>query len=202
MKYLAVRKPGSRPYVAVINRLDQPVEGIVLAAKNKTAARKLSEQLTGHRISKKYLAVVCARDTDTEEKNHTVTLVDYLLKDGKNNTTAVVKKGTAGCRRAELRYRVCGESEDGKRLLEVELLTGRHHQIRVQLAHAGMPIDGDRKYGEVLSEKEGNCAGAKTLALCASELVFSDPQSGDTRRIQVMPEGEAFRIFYEDNGRG
>nr|WP_051527011.1 RNA pseudouridine synthase [[Eubacterium] cellulosolvens] len=201
MKYLASKNPGRQPYVAVINRLDQPVEGIVLAAKTQKAAAKLSEQLQAHRIRKHYLAVVRMTEKTAEqlstakEQNKEILLTDYLLKDGKTNTTAVVAKGTAGCRRAELVYRVREMPGDGRCLLGINLLTGRHHQIRVQLANAGLPIVGDRKYGEAVPEGEGASRG-KTLALCASELVFSDPDNGNEIAIGIIPEGEEFSSFF------
>lgn len=200
MKYLASKSPGRKPYVAIINRLDQPVEGIVLAAKTQKGAARLSEQLQAHRIKKHYLAVVRVTEETAgqirtvKEQREEVALTDYLLKDGKTNTTKVVAEGTAGCRRAELRYRVREILNDGRALLEIDLLTGRHHQIRVQLSHAGLPIAGDRKYGGETTETAGIGAG-NSLALCASELVFSDPDSGKKISIRIAPEGGTFADF-------
>ena len=156
-----------KPYLGLVNRLDQPVEGIVLIGKNEKAAANLSRQVTDHIHMKKwYQTVVCGKPEKSSD-----TLVDYLLKDGKTNTSKVVKEGTPGSKRSELRYEVI--QSDG----EKTLLTGRHHQIRVQLSHAGLPICGDAKYGK---------AGGQ-LCLCAYKVIFSHPRTGERMGFEVKP---------------
>lgn len=163
------------PYLALINRLDQPVEGLFLAAKEERAAAELSRQASGHlHMEKWYQALVCGKLS--EEKG---VLVDYLLKDGRTNTSKVVRPGTKGAKKCELSYEVLKERE-GRSLLKIRLLTGRHHQIRVQLAHAGVPIAGDRKYGK---------ADADTGQLCLSacELHFVHPNTKEKMRFAIEP---------------
>ena len=115
-------------------------------------------------------------------------LTDYLLKDGKTNTSSVVKKGTKGAKEARLYYHVLKEKED-RFLVEIQLFTGRHHQIRVQMANAGMPLLGDAKYGR--SE------GREPLALCAARLSFCHPSTKEQLSFSCTPKGTAFKEFYE-----
>ena len=137
---------GGEPYVGVIHRLDKPVAGVMVYAKNQKAAASLSRQVQDGRMEKQYRAVVCGKLVDIVGN-----YVDYLLKDGKNNYSSVVDKTAAGSKRAELSYRVLGEKEEAAKgetqeilsLVEIRLLTGRHHQIRVQFAAHGTPLWGD-----------------------------------------------------------
>ena len=124
-------------YVGVIHRLDKPVGGVMVYAKTKKAAASLSRQVQDGRMRKMYMAVVCGRTVDNVDN-----FVDYLLKDGRENRSKIVEKGTNGAKRAELKYRVVDRREDPCPLLlvKIELLTGRHHQIRVQFAGHGLPV--------------------------------------------------------------
>ena len=161
LTYLAGEKRGSgRPELYVIHRIDQPVDGIVLFAKNKKAAADLTRQLTDGSMKKIYRAEVAG--TIPSESG---ILEDFLVKDGRRNMSSVVQdpKSNPGAKRAKLLYRKIGENS-----LEIELFTGRHHQIRVQLAHAGMPIVGDRKYGGPPAER---------LMLTAYRLNFINPDN-------------------------
>ncbi|MGO5160666.1 MULTISPECIES: pseudouridine synthase [unclassified Bilifractor] len=329
------------PYLAVINRLDQPVEGIVLFAKNPKAAAKLSEMLRNHEIRKEYLAVVYltkeissgsridmagevrtggrsgpdgdivmdegmapAGDTGMDDgigplDGQWHQLSDFMHSDGRSNRSEIVGERVPGAQRAVLKYRIlkisgatqagtnrgqeldcgrnvacrsgesrgqeldcgrnaasrsgeshgqeldCGRSmasrsgdshgqerfsgkkgtdragdnsgkeqqapeipadvyESGtkKALLEIDLGTGRHHQIRLQLSHAGMPIVGDRKYGvescrEVEHTKKRWGEHGNFPALCAFRLIFTDPWSKAQTEIRALPEGENFRGFGE-----
>lgn len=161
-----------KPYLGLVNRLDQPVEGIVLIGKNEKAAADLSRQVTDHiHMEKWYQTLVCGKPEKDSD-----TLVDYLLKDSRTNTSKVVKEGTPGSKKSELRYEVM-ESWEDRTLLKVRLLTGRHHQIRVQLSHAGLPICGDAKYGK---------AGGQ-LCLCAYRVSFSHPRTGERMEFEVHP---------------
>ncbi|MDO5422143.1 MAG: RNA pseudouridine synthase [Eubacteriales bacterium] len=164
------------PYLGVVHRLDQPVQGVMVFAKTKGSAAKLSAQAADGRMKKIYWAL--AEGEPSEEEGH---LVNWLLKDGRTNMSRIVMEGTKGAKRAELNYRVL-EQREGCALLEVELLTGRHHQIRVQMAGAGMPLVGDRKYGKEKAQ------GAEHVALWAVKLEFTHPGSGKRMRFEWRPE--------------
>lgn len=140
--YRAAKK--ETPYIGVIHRLDQPVEGVMVFAKTPQAAAKLSAQVSGRSVEKEYLAVTAGVPQPESGK-----LRDFLRRDGRTNTSSVVAEGTPDAKEARLSYRVEQTSADGARaLVLVRLETGRHHQIRVQMAHAGYPLEGDRKYGK------------------------------------------------------
>ena len=162
-----------KPYLGLVNRLDQPVEGILLVAFNEKAAADLSRQVADHiHMEKWYQALVCGKPSAKSG-----TLVDYLLKDARNNLSKVVPEGTRGSKRSELTYEVL-ESWEGQTLLKIRLLTGRHHQIRVQLSHAGMPIVGDAKYGK----------GGGQLCLCSFKTSCRHPRTGRQMTYEVKPE--------------
>lgn len=175
------------PYVGVVHRLDQPVEGILVFARNKQAAADLSRQAAGEEMKKEYLALVCGRDMQRAGE-----LKDYLLKDGKTNTSHVVPAEVKGAKEARLSYEVLWEKSP-EVLVKICLHTGRHHQIRVQMANAGMPLLGDHKYAgeEVLAlSKE---LGIRETALCAYRLAFTHPKTGKRMEFAIRPEGAAFR---------
>lgn len=151
---------GQQPYLAVIHRLDQPVRGVLVFAKTPFAAKRLSAQVTNHTIGKYYLA-----DVDGVIEKEEGTLEDFLLKDARTNTSKVVKEGTPNSKKAVLHYKKRDEHT-----VEIELVTGRHHQIRVQMAHAGMPLVHDTKYNPD--------AVPGRLGLCAYHLVFQHPKTG------------------------
>lgn len=158
-----------------VNRLDQPVEGIFLVARNEKAAANLSGQVQDHlRMEKCYQALVYGKPSWEE-----CAFMDYLVKDGRANVSRVVPEGTAGAKRAELCCRVIRKWEECA-LLEIRLLTGRHHQIRVQLAHAGFPIKGDSKYGKAVAERG-------QLALCCVRTAFFHPRTEELMNFQVEP---------------
>lgn len=185
--YLALKQPEKIPYAAVVHRLDQPVEGILVFAKTPKAAKELSAQISGGKMKKEYLAVTYGK----VEKEEGI-LEDYLKKDGRSNTSSVVKPGTPGGKKARLQYRLVDKCRDEKGkekfLIRILLDTGRHHQIRVQMAHAGMPLAGDRTYGD--GENGGRFPG-----LCSASLTFTAPSSKKTMHFQVKPEGEVFQGF-------
>lgn len=164
------RKKGVKaPFIAPVNRLDRPVEGLVLYAKNSRSAAALTGQITSGEVDKCYYAVVNITGgnsmEDMQKKLHDremTTLEDYLLKDSKTNMSKVVPENTQGAKKAVLEYQVLDMDTDGKRaFLKVKLHTGRHHQIRVQLANAGLPILDDTKYGIVCDTKNGRVCDAK-----------------------------------------
>ena len=176
-------KKGEPPYIGVIHRLDQPVEGIMVFAKNQKAAASLSKQVQQHVIGKYYYAVT--ESVPTEKKS---ILEDYLLTDKKTNLTQVVKENAANAKRAKLEYEVVAEKEEKAKLC-IKLHTGRQHQIRVQMAHMGCPLVGDGKYGTGVSEKG--------LALCSYKLEFLHPTTGKKCQYEIEPKGENFKWFSE-----
>lgn len=176
---LYMRNPkGGEPYLGIVHRLDQPVEGVMVFAKNQKAAAALSKQVTDGTMKKHYLALVCGKPSEKEG-----TLVDYIQKDGRSNTSKVVPKGTKDAKRSELNYKVLKENEETA-LLEIELLTGRHHQIRVQMANAGWPLYGDTKYNPAFAETTGYVQ----TALCAYKLSFVHPRTGKRMEFSIEPD--------------
>ena len=169
------------PYLAVIHRLDQPVEGLLVFAKTPKAAKELNRQLTSSGFGKHYLAVVRGCPQPREG-----TLEDYMVKDGRINTSRICAKGTPGAKCARLSYRV-RETDGDTSLVEIRLDTGRHHQIRVQMAHLGCPLIGDRKYG---APGPGEKESTGPLKLCAYKLEFAHPEGG--RKMEFVLE-EVFR---------
>lgn len=141
--------------------------------------------MTDGRMKKQYLAVVCGKPEQKEAR-----LVDYLLKDGRTNTSSSVREGTKGAKRAELIYRVRKEASEYT-LVEIDLLTGRHHQIRVQMAGAGMPVAGDRKYNSGLGEQKRR----KRWLWRHSRLGFSHPVTSKNMCFEAEPEGALFDLF-------
>lgn len=190
---------GSSPYVGLVHRLDQPVEGILVFAKNQKAAGVLSRQINENQTEKYYYAVACdmrkAGEADLADRG---TLVDYLYKDGKTNTSSVVSKEHKEGKRAELYYEIQDRIAMAKQkllLVKIKLVTGRHHQIRVQMSHAGMSLLGDHKYADEQARKLSELLGQKQVALCAYELAFKHPVTGKQLRFQKMPEGAIFQKF-------
>lgn len=153
------------PYIGIVHRLDQPVEGIMVFAKTKEATADLNRQIAAKLTDKFYYAMV----SGIPEKKKGI-LEDYLLRDGKTNTSSVVPKSNREAKRAELYYEVI-ESGGGRAVLRIKLETGRHHQIRVQLSHAGWPIVGDPKYN---FEEKMHPSGMP-LALCSYKMGLKHP---------------------------
>lgn len=174
-----------KPYLAVIHRLDQPVEGILVFAKTPEAAKRLNAAMQKGQMEKVYLAV-----TRQKPEKEEAVLLHYLVKDGKTNTSRVAKAGEPGAKLAELSYRVLEKTETEKGsgyLLEIRLKTGRHHQIRMQMAQAGMPLCGDGKYNPQEEKEE-----REQLALCAARLSFPHPKTGKKLRFEIVPRGKSF----------
>jgi 23S rRNA pseudouridine1911/1915/1917 synthase len=188
---------GEQPYIGVVHRLDQPVEGIMVFAKTPHSAAELSRQVRERNFGKHYLAAAPARQGIREED----TLVDYLVADKKQNITRVVKQGTAQAQQAKLRYRIVErqvpEGAAGElALYDILLYTGRHHQIRVQFANMGCPLWGDTKYGN--SPENGGTpllGGAAGLALCSYRVEFVHPVTGEKMAFSICPKNEIFAIF-------
>jgi len=193
-KYLVINKlctPGKEPYVAVIHRLDKPVSGIMVYALSKKAAAALSEQVQSRRMEKIYEAVVCGKPVYNVDN-----FVDYLKKSVDGNESQIVDKGINGAKRAELSYEVKKTLEvEGEilTLVRIRLMTGRHHQIRVQFASRGLPLYGDARYGRTNAP-----GGFAPLALCAVALAFAHPVTGRRMEFSMEPTGGIFEKFYQD----
>ena len=189
LKNYLYKKDQKEPYVAVIHRLDQPVEGILVFAKTPAAAKELSRQVQqGGGFGKYYKAVVCGKLNASKG-----VLENYLIKDGKSNTSRVCSASERDAKKAVLNYDVLDTEEvEGqmRSLLRIKLGTGRHHQIRVQMANAGCPIWGDTKYGKT------EAAAWQRIALCAYKLEFIHPKTRKTMTFEIEPEGEGFRCFH------
>jgi 23S rRNA pseudouridine1911/1915/1917 synthase len=171
-------------YIGVVHRLDQPVEGVMVFAKNSYAAAELSKQISQNKMKKHYLAVLCGKPSSKK-----ATLVDYLLKNGKTNTSSVVDKGVLGAKRSELIYQI-KDTKNELSLAEIELITGRHHQIRVQMANANLPLWGDVKYNKEFLNQRGIMP-----ALCAYRLEFVHPKTGKSMIFEMQPTGDVFKSF-------
>ncbi len=180
----------SRARIYVVHRLDQPVEGILVFAKQQAAAAALSAQAAGDEMEKEYLALVCdLRGEDAADGSGILT--DCLLKDGKTNTSRVVPSEVKGAKEARLSYEIL--REELPKIVKIRLYTGRHHQIRVQMANAGMPLLGDRKYAPKEAIAMSESLGIRDVALCAYRLSFIHPQTKERMQFERKPEGAAFR---------
>lgn len=198
--YLVAKK--EKAEIFVVHRLDQPVEGVIVFAKTKRAASALSCQIQKNNMKKYYLALVEGKFTTSVG-----VLEDYLVRDGKSNISKVVPKSTRGAKAAKLFYKVKQEVIEPEKIAEVignnkssaqlqqislvnvRLETGRHHQIRVQMAHAGHPLIGDKKYNP-------NCSITyMPVGLCANEISFSHPITGKEIKFVITPKGELFQKF-------
>ena len=178
------------PYVAAIHRLDRPVGGVMVFAKTPEVAAKLSDMQQDGEIAKYYQAVITGELPDFEGE-----MVDYLLRDGKANTTKVVKIGEKGAKRAELYYEVLDvmDTDDGTlSYVLIELVTGRHHQIRAQFASRGCGIWGDTKYNPKFAKTKRKY---KQIGLFSSRMEFTHPITGEEIVIKKEPEGEAFAVL-------
>ncbi len=168
-------KPGN-VYVGLVHRLDRPVGGVMVFAKTSKAASRLSEQVRNKIFKKEYLAIV-----DGKLENKSGTLEDYLLKNEKNNMSKVVPENTKNAKYAKLDYEVLKyDSDINLSVLKVLLHTGRHHQIRVQLANCGHSICGDQKYG--------TRGRGKQISLWAYSLTIVHPITKEEMKFEDVPE--------------
>lgn len=155
-------KPGNI-FCGVIHRLDRPVTGIVIFAKTSKALARMNQLFRDKDIQKTYWALV-----ENKPKEDSGRLENYLIKNQKNNKSRVCSKNTDGSLKSSLNYKII-KSLDHYTLLEVKPITGRHHQIRVQLSHIGSIIKGDLKYGAKRSNKDAS------ISLHAREIDFIHP---------------------------
>ncbi|MBR1736643.1 MAG: RNA pseudouridine synthase [Firmicutes bacterium] len=177
----------------IVHRLDKPVGGIILYAKNKKAASDISSEIQSGNLIKEYTAVSCG---SAKEKD---TLCDTLITNHRLNISKVVNKGTQGGKEALLEYKKISETETSEygtlSLLSVILHTGRHHQIRVQLAHAGLPLWGDTKYNQEIQRKRR----FERIGLFASKLEFIHPETKEKISLaSPLPDLAPFDLFKEN----
>ncbi len=184
---LARRDKVKNPYIAVVHRLDRPVGGVMVYAKSAKATSDLSAQVSNRSIGKEYMAVLEGHLLEPSGQ-----LVDWLLKDGRTNMSQVVHEtGQKEAKKAILNYKTLDQCEtDGQKysLVHIHLETGRHHQIRVQMAHSGAPVAGDTKYGPGIHR-------FRNVALFSSALEFEHPITRKKMRFEAKPSGDAFQMF-------
>ena len=174
-------KPGN-VFLGVVHRLDRPVAGVVIFAKTSKALSRLNDMLRDGSIHKTYWAIVQGRPEIPE-----ATLEGWLTRNEKQNKSYVYQREVPGAKKAVLRYRLLAASERYS-LLEVTLLTGRHHQIRCQLAAMGCPIKGDLKYGARRSNPDGS------ISLLARKVEFEHPVSHLTITAEAtIPQDNLWR---------
>ena len=157
-------KPGN-VFLGVVNRLDRPVSGLVVFAKTSKALSRLNDMFRTGDVHKTYWAIVKRRDIATEG-----TLTDWLTRNERQNKSYAHEREVPGAKKAVLKYKVRAVA-DNYMLIEVTLLTGRHHQIRCQLSHMGCPIKGDLKYGAPRSNPDGS------ISLLSRRVEFVHPVS-------------------------
>ncbi len=176
-------KPGN-VYLGIPHRLDRPVSGVMIFARNSKAAARLAEQFRERQVRKWYLCVV-----DGVPAESAGLLTDWLLKDAAQAHVTVVSETTPAARKAELRYEVL-QTQGGRSLIRVELLTGRMHQIRVQLASRGWPILGDQQYGSQHSVSIPTASAefrTDVVLLHAERLEFQHPVRYDPVCLTAPP---------------
>ncbi len=182
------KKPGN-VFLGVVHRIDRPVSGAVIFARTSKALTRLNAMLQSRELQKKYWAVV-KNEPPAEQSN----LIHFLQKNEKQNKSYVVDEGAKNSKRAELQYRLVSRSKDYQ-LLEVELITGRHHQVRAQLAAIGCPIKGDLKYGFDRSNPDAS------IHLHARELSFKHPIGEKVINITApVPEDNLWKFFEKEVG--
>ncbi|HPE55062.1 MAG TPA: RluA family pseudouridine synthase [Bacteroidales bacterium] len=178
-------KPGN-VYLGVVHRLDRPVGGILIFTKTSKALARLNKMLANREIQKVYWAVVNKRPPEPE--GH---LIHYLVKDQEKNKSFASSKPKGSAKRAELKYKLL-KSSDKYHLLEIELMTGRHHQIRVQLAKIGCLIRGDVKYGFPRANTD------QSIHLLSRDLYFAHPVTNENLHIQVSPPRDPVWDLFRD----
>ncbi|MCR5610738.1 MAG: hypothetical protein K6F68_02775 [Clostridiales bacterium] len=179
-------KPGD-VFIGLVHRLDRPVGGVMVFARTSKAASRLVPQFAEKNrqgAEKKYAAVVLGEAPDRGS------LEDWLLRDDNSHSTLVVKENTDNAKMAVLDYRTAARRK-GMSLLDVDLKTGRHHQIRVQLSNAGFPIWGDQRYNTA-------AVPGQQIALYAYSLSFEHPVTHERMRFTSVPDYGAFRDFGDE----
>lgn len=179
-EYIKVKyhKPGN-VFLGVVHRLDRPVSGLVVFAKTSKALSRLNEMFREGDVHKTYWAIVKNTPTQSEAE-----LNNWIVRNEKQNKSYAYDHEVKNSKNARLRYSVLART-DRYTLLEVHLMTGRHHQIRCQLSHMGCPIKGDLKYGFPRSNPDGS------ISLMAKRIEFVHPVSKDTIQIEAPTPSDA-----------
>lgn len=176
-------KPG-KAYLGIVHRIDRPVSGAVIFAKTSKSLTRMNEKIRKGEFKKIYWAVV--EERPEIESGY---LKNWLIKNEKQNKSYVVKANKSGAKLAELKYQLI-RSGKNYHLLEIELITGRHHQIRAQLAHIGCKIKGDLKYGASRSNKDGS------IMLHSRIIKFSHPVTKEIIQVTApTPSNDIWKIF-------
>lgn len=194
---------GGPAYLGIVHRLDQPVEGLLVFGKNKSATASLTAQLQRQdmdsAMNKRYYCVLCGKAPATEGR-----LVDYLYKDTDGKAvvlSAEDAKKDARAKRAVLQYHILRETEISTSiylsLADIHIETGRFHQIRAQMSHGGMCLLGDGKYGDDNAREISQRLGIRSAALCAYSLEFTHPVSKEKLSFQIKPQGKGFSYFQD-----
>ena len=182
-EYIKIKynKPGN-VYLGLVHRLDRPVEGIIVFAKTSKAASRLSDQIRTNKFNKTYHAIV---ENKTPKEG---TFINYLTKDEKNNTSYVTNENKG--KKCVLEYNTIS-TKDNLSLVKINLLTGRHHQIRVQFSHNGYPLYGDHKYNKnFINENKTN------IALIATDLSFYHPTTKELLSFKIdLPKRYPYNLF-------
>jgi len=184
-KYIAekYKKPGD-VYLGVIHRLDRPVSGVLLYARTSKALERLNEMFRTRKVRKIYWAVVKERPPEDE-----ATITHFVKKNERQNKSYTYETEVKGSKEASMSYKIRARS-DRFYLLEIELHSGRHHQIRAQLAAIGCPVKGDLKYGFPRSNDDGS------ISLLARKLEFIHPVKKEEISITAhLPDGDIWHLF-------
>lgn len=177
------QKPGN-VFLGVVHRLDRPVAGLVVFAKTSKALSRLNDLFRKGEVHKTYWAIVQHEPPEAEGL-----LTNWLVRNERQNKTYAYDHEVAGSKKAMLRYKIIGRS-DRYVLLEIHLLTGRHHQIRTQLAHIGCPIKGDLKYGAPRSNPDGG------ISLLSHRVAFVHPVSKQPIDVvSPLPDEKLWRVL-------
>lgn len=182
-EYIKIKydKPGN-VFCGLVHRLDRPTSGVMVFARTSKGASRLSKSIRENEFKKKYFCIIKGNLPKSEGR-----LADYLIKDEKTNTSKVAPNKPPGSKKAILEYNLVAKN-DGLSLLEILLITGRHHQIRVQFKNLGFPLYGDKKYGDYNTRGE--------LALFASSISFPHPTKKETVKISApVPNIYPFNLF-------
>ena len=200
------------PYVATVSRLDQPVEGVLVLAKTKAAATSLSKQIKDRSTDKYYYALSFGSAQEKSghltdfiarrESDGNAIILSEIEKDSQDGNVVLLENGEkcrildGGISNAELDYEVIPEEKSEEKaltLFDIKLMTGRYHQIRAQLSHAGHPILGDQKYGSVESKAYSESQGIKDVCLVCHKFVFDHPKTGARTAFEIKPQNPQIR---------
>lgn len=183
-------KPGA-VYLGVVHRIDRPVSGAVIFAKTSKALARMNNMVKEREIKKRYLAIVERKPRqDSEELNH------YIVRNPQKNRSFAYDKPSNGAKDSKLIYTLIGVSQKFY-LLDVELITGRHHQVRCQLSKVGSPIRGDLKYGAARSNKDGS------ISLHSRSLEFIHPVTKENIKVVApVPTNDNLWVWFSETLEG